>query len=34
MDAALARRGVDVIEVDMHAFGSFGITFAGPLKTK
>jgi acetolactate synthase-1/2/3 large subunit len=30
MDAALARRGVDVIEVDMAAFGAFGIAFAGP----
>lgn len=32
MDAALARRGVEVIEVDMHAFGAFGISFAGPPK--
>jgi acetolactate synthase-1/2/3 large subunit len=33
MDSALARRGVDVIEVDMHAFGAFGIAFAGPPKS-
>jgi acetolactate synthase-1/2/3 large subunit len=32
LDAAFARRGVDVIEVDMAAFGPFGIAFAGPPK--
>jgi acetolactate synthase I/II/III large subunit len=34
MDAALARRGVDVVEVDMTRFGAFGITFAGPPPKK
>jgi acetolactate synthase I/II/III large subunit len=30
MDAAMARRGVEVIEVDMTRFGAFGVNFAGP----
>jgi acetolactate synthase-1/2/3 large subunit len=34
MDAALARRGVDVIEVDMTRFGVFGVNFAGPPPKK
>lgn len=33
MDRAFSRRGVDVIEVDMAAFGAFGISFAGPPRT-
>jgi acetolactate synthase-1/2/3 large subunit len=34
VESALGRRGVDVIEVDMTAFGEFGISFAGPPKAR
>jgi acetolactate synthase-1/2/3 large subunit len=34
MDAAMARPGVEVIEVDMTRFGAFGVNFAGPPPKK